>query len=51
MCRVIKKVWDYLTIPGDILSESKYLSGATDLADLERRIKQVEYARSRFQHL
>lgn len=47
----MQRVWNYITMPGEILNQSRYLAQATDVADLERRIKNVQYAKTRFQHL
>jgi hypothetical protein len=47
----LNRVWDYLTMPGEIITQSKYLSQATDTADLERRMREVQRARVRLQHL
>lgn len=43
----LKKVWDNLTMPSQILAESKYLSQATDTADLERRMRDLQKAETR----
>ena len=51
MKTILKKVWDYITMPGELLNQSRYLAQSTDVADLERRIKNVQYAKTRFQHL
>lgn len=51
MCTLLKKVWNYMTMPGEIINQSRYLSGAVDVADLEKRMKDVQRAKTRFQHL
>jgi hypothetical protein len=48
---VISKIWNYLTMPGEILNQSRYLAQSVDVADLERRMKDVQRAKTRFQHL
>jgi hypothetical protein len=51
MKAIIKKIWDYMTMPGEILNQSRYLAQSTDVVDLERRMKDLQKARVRFQHL
>jgi len=43
----LKKLWGHLTMPGEILAQSKYLSQATDTADLERRMRDLQKAETR----
>jgi hypothetical protein len=43
----LTKLWNNLTIPGEILADSKYLSQATDTADLERRMRDLQRAETR----
>lgn len=47
----LKRVWNYMTMPGEIMNQSRYLAGSVDVADLENRIKNVQRAKARFQHL
>jgi hypothetical protein len=49
--RILTKAWDYLTMPGEILNQSRYLAQSTDVADLEYRMRKLQYAKTRFQHL
>lgn len=45
------KIWNFMTTPGEILNQSRYLAQAVDVADLENRMKHVQKAKTRFQHL
>lgn len=49
--KVIRKFWNYITMPGEIINQSRYLAQSVDVADLERRMKDVQRAKTRFQHL
>lgn len=49
--KVLTKVWNYITTPGEIINQSRYLAQSVDVADLERRMKDIQKAKSRFQHL